>query len=202
MRLNGPLVLVFARMLAVVPIVILLGAPDQDGAAAALAIFVAAALTDALDGPLARRTGQVTRLGTFLDPLADKLLVIGTLVPLQARGLVPAWIVVLIVARELAVTNVRAVAAARGYSIGASLQGKAKTVLQTVATAGLLLLLAAPSLALALAAYATLAAAVALTAVSGIAYLWSASSAIAGRGVPEPWRLGRDRDRQLRGRAR
>lgn len=189
--MNAPLALVYLRMLAAAPIVLLLAAPGTAGGAPALTIFVLAALTDALDGPLARRLGQVTRLGTFLDPLADKILIVGTLIGLQAKGLVPAWIVLLIVARELAVTNLRAIAAARGYSVGASPYGKAKTIVQSAATAGLLLLLAAPSALLADSAYGLLAAAVALTVLSGVDYLWKASFAIAGRGVPEPWRAER-----------
>jgi CDP-diacylglycerol--glycerol-3-phosphate 3-phosphatidyltransferase len=191
MIINAPLVLVYLRMLAAAPIVLLLAAPGTAGGAPAFAIFVLAALTDAVDGRLARHLGQVTRLGTFLDPLADKILIVGTLIGLQAKGLVPAWIVVLIVARELAVTNLRAIAAARGYSVGASSYGKAKTIVQSAATAGLLLLLATPSALLADIAYALLAAAVALTVLSGVDYLWKASFAIAGRGVPEPWRAER-----------
>lgn len=191
-RLNLPLVLVFARMVAVAPIVLLLGEDGRSRAALALVIFSLAALTDAVDGPLARRSGQVTRLGTFLDPLADKLLVVGTLIPLQSLGLLPAWVVVVVVARELVVTNVRAIAAARGYSVGASLYGKAKSILQMVAVAGLLLLLAAPSASLADAAYVLLAAAVGLTVLSGLDYLWKASFALAGRGIPERWRAARD----------
>ncbi len=191
MIINAPLVLVYLRMLAAAPIVLLLAAPGTAGGAPALAIFVVAALTDAVDGRLARRLGQVTRLGTFLDPLADKILIVGTLIGLQAKGLVPAWIVVLIVARELAVTNLRAIAAARGYSVGASPYGKAKTIVQSAATAALLLLLAAPSALLADIAYSLLAAAVALTVLSGVDYLWKASFAIAGRGIPEPWRADR-----------
>jgi CDP-diacylglycerol--glycerol-3-phosphate 3-phosphatidyltransferase len=186
---NLPLGLVFARMLAVAPIVLLLGDVDEQRATWAFLIFCLAALTDAVDGRLARRMGLVTRLGTFLDPLADKLLVIGTLIPLQGLGLVPAWVVVAIVARELAVTNLRAIASARGYSVGASVSGKVKTIFQTCSAAGLLLLLAVPSLPLALLVYSLLSAAVALTIFSGIDYLWKASFAIAGRGVPERWRL-------------
>jgi len=188
-RFNLPLGLVFARMLAVVPIVLLLATPDTERATWAFLIFCLAALTDAVDGRLARRMNVVTRLGTFLDPLADKLLVIGTLIPLQTLGLVPAWVVVVVVARELAVTNLRAIASARGYSVGASASGKVKTIFQTCSAAGLLLLLAVPSLPLALLVYSLLSAAVALTVFSGVDYLWKASFAIAGRGVPERWRL-------------
>ncbi len=201
MTFNLPLALVFARVLAVIPIVLLLGARDEQSATIAFAVFCLAALTDAIDGRLARRYGQVTRLGTFLDPLADKLLVIGTLIPLQSLGLVPVWVVVLIVARELAVTNLRAIASARGYSVGASLYGKVKTIFQTLAAAGLLLLFAVPSLPLAFFAYSLLSAAVALTVLSGVDYLWKASFAIAGRGVPERWRTAA-RDGSVRTRAR
>ena len=201
MTFNLPLGLVFARMLAVVPIVLLLQAGGAQNATWAFLIFCLAALSDAVDGRLARRMDQVTRLGTFLDPLADKLLVIGTLIPLQAVGLVPAWIVVVIVARELAVTNLRAIASARGYSVGASFSGKVKTIFQTTSAAGLLLLLAVPSLPLAYLAYSLLSAAVALTIFSGVDYLWKASFAIAGRGVPERWRLA-PRDGSARTRAR
>ena len=201
MTFNLPLALVYARILAVVPIVLFLQAGGEQNATWAFLIFCLAALTDAVDGRLARRMGQVTRLGTFLDPLADKLLIIGTLIPLQAAGLVPAWIVVVIVARELAVTNLRAIASARGYSVGASVSGKVKTIFQTCSAAGLLLLLAVPSLPLAYLAYSLLGAAVALTILSGASYLWTASFAIAGRGVPERWRL-KQREGSARTRAR
>ena len=201
MTLNLPLALVFARALAVIPIVLLLGVGDEASATIAFAVFCLAALTDAIDGRLARRYGQVTRLGTFLDPLADKLLVVGTLIPLQSRGLVPVWIVVLVVARELAVTNLRAIASARGYSVGASLYGKVKTIFQTLAAAGLLLLLAIPSLPLTFFSYALLSAAVALTILSGVDYLWKATFAITGHGVPERWRVS-SRDAAAHTRAR
>ncbi|MDP9264875.1 MAG: CDP-diacylglycerol--glycerol-3-phosphate 3-phosphatidyltransferase [Chloroflexota bacterium] len=200
--MNVALVLVYLRMAAIAPIVLLLGQPDPSAAAWALVLFVVAALTDLVDGPIARRLGQVTRLGTFLDPLADKLLIVGTLIGLGARGLVPSWIVVLVVARELVVTNLRAVAAARGYSIGASTYGKAKTAMQSLAIAALLLVLTAPSLALAEVAYALLAAAVGLTLLSGAAYLWQASWAMAGRGVPARWRAAPRPDGDVRGAAR
>ncbi len=199
--MNLALALVYLRMVAIAPIVLLLGQPGPSAAAWALLLFVVAALTDLVDGPIARRLGQVTRLGTFLDPLADKLLIVGTLIGLGARGLVPSWVVVLVVARELVVTNVRAVAAARGYSIGASTYGKAKTVMQSLATAALLLFLTAPSLALADVAYALLAAAVGLTLLSGTAYLWQASWAMAGRGVPARWRAAPRSDGDVRGTA-
>lgn len=102
-------------------------------------IFVAGGLSDLLDGWLARRRGQVTVLGQFLDPLADKLFVLGTLVFLVARHRVPEWLVVVLMSRELAVTGLRAIAASYGLVIAAGAGGKAKTAFQTVGIVFLLI---------------------------------------------------------------
>src|SRR5579864_70694 len=101
----------------------------------ALAIFLAAAATDLLDGYLARRWGQVTTVGTLLDPIADKLLISAALVSLVAIHRVPAWMVILIIGREFAVSGLRSIAAAGGYAIEASELGKTKMVTQVVAIA-------------------------------------------------------------------
>src|ERR1700757_2295940 len=86
----------------------------------ALAIFLVAAATDLLDGYLARRWGQVTTIGTLLDPIADKLLISAALVSLVDIHRVPAWMVILIVGREFAVSGLRQIASAHGYTIRAS----------------------------------------------------------------------------------
>jgi CDP-diacylglycerol--glycerol-3-phosphate 3-phosphatidyltransferase len=86
----------------------------------ALAIFLAAAGTDLLDGFLARRWGQITTIGTLLDPIADKLLVSAALVSLVQVHATPAWMVVMIIGREFAVSGLRGIAAAEGYTIKAS----------------------------------------------------------------------------------
>src|SRR5690349_20851923 len=86
----------------------------------ALAIFLTAAATDLLDGYLARRWGQITTVGTLLDPIADKLLISAALVSLVDIHRVPAWMVILIVGREFAVSGLRQIAAASGYTIRAS----------------------------------------------------------------------------------
>src|SRR5271156_5972928 len=99
----------------------------------ALAIFLAAAATDLLDGYLARRWGQVTTVGTLLDPIADKLLISAALVSLVDIHRVPAWIVILIIGREFAVSGLRSIAAASGYVIGASDLGKTKMGAQVIA---------------------------------------------------------------------
>src|SRR5580700_8097279 len=101
----------------------------------ALAIFLAAAITDLLDGFLARRWGQVTTVGTLLDPIADKLLVSAALVSLVDIHRIPAWMVILIIGREFAVSGLRSIAAAAGYTIEASELGKTKMVAQVVAIA-------------------------------------------------------------------
>jgi len=98
-----------------------------------------AAITDALDGKIARKYNLVTDFGKFMDPLADKLLVIAALTCMIKPGLVPAWIVVVIVARELAVSIMRAIAAADGKVIAAGNSGKLKTVTQMLAIVFLLL---------------------------------------------------------------
>jgi CDP-diacylglycerol--glycerol-3-phosphate 3-phosphatidyltransferase len=105
----------------------------------ALGIFLAAAATDLLDGYLARRWKQITTVGTLLDPIADKLLISAALVSLVQTHRVPAWMVVLIIGREFAVSGLRAIAAAEGYTIMASDLGKTKMITQVVAISMILL---------------------------------------------------------------
>jgi CDP-diacylglycerol---glycerol-3-phosphate 3-phosphatidyltransferase len=95
-------------------------------------LFAVASASDALDGYLARRMGLITVVGKFLDPLADKLIVLCTLVMLVAHGRAPAWLVIVLMARELAVTGLRAIASQEGYVIAAGAGGKAKAALQMV----------------------------------------------------------------------
>ena len=105
----------------------------------ALAIFLVAAATDLLDGYLARRWGQITTVGTLLDPIADKLLISAALVSLVQTHRVPAWMVVLIIGREFAVSGLRSIAAAEGYTIQASDLGKTKMITQVIAITTVLL---------------------------------------------------------------
>ncbi len=107
--------------------------PDQE--LYATGIFLAAAITDVFDGYLARRRRQVTTLGILLDPIADKLLIAAALISLVqvAPRLVPAWIVVVILGREFAVTGLRAIASSHGFTIAANELGKAKMISQVVA---------------------------------------------------------------------
>jgi CDP-diacylglycerol--glycerol-3-phosphate 3-phosphatidyltransferase len=105
----------------------------------ALIVFLAAAFTDLLDGYLARRWKQVTTVGTLLDPVADKLLISAALISLVEIRLLPGWLVVLIISREFAVSGLRSIAAAEGYTIKAGELGKSKMVLQVVGIALVLL---------------------------------------------------------------
>ena len=106
----------------------------------ALAIFIIASLTDMLDGKIARKRGLVTNFGKFIDPIADKLLVMSALVVLVQQGRMPGWICILMLAREFAISGFRLVAADSGKVIAAGWLGKVKTVLQMSAVIGLFLL--------------------------------------------------------------
>ena len=96
-------------------------------------VFLLASLTDFLDGYLARKRNEVTTLGKLLDPIADKLLMSAAFISLVEVGVAPAWMVVIVVGREFAVTGLRNIAISQGIAIGASIWGKYKTVSQVVA---------------------------------------------------------------------
>lgn len=102
-------------------------------------VYTAATITDALDGYLARKRGLVSVVGKFLDPLADKLLVMAILVLMVGMGRVPGWVVVVILARELSISMLRMIASTEGVVIAAGEGGKAKTALQMVAVLFLML---------------------------------------------------------------
>jgi CDP-diacylglycerol--glycerol-3-phosphate 3-phosphatidyltransferase len=112
----------------------------------ALAIFLVAAGTDLLDGYLARRWKQVTTVGTLLDPIADKLLISAALISLVQVRVLPGWMAILIVGREFAVSGLRQIAAAEGYTIKASDLGKTKMFSQVMAVSCLLLAVRHPAL--------------------------------------------------------
>lgn len=167
--LNWPNALTALRIFLVPALVtVLLTRKTQQGLLLGSAIFGLAVLTDYLDGWLARRHNQVTRLGMLLDPIADKLLTTAAFLSLVELDAAPAWLVFVIIAREIAVTGLRQVGDARGLRIPASPLGKAKMVSQVVAIFALLLGRAMP--AFEAPARATLWAAAALALVSGVDY--------------------------------
>ena len=130
-------------------------------------LFIAASLTDLLDGKIARKYNLVTNFGKFMDPLADKLLVCSALICLIELGQLPAWVVIIIISREFIISGFRLVAADNGIVIAASYWGKFKTVFQM--TAVILLIFNIPSLALL--TNIVLAVAVVLTVVSLADYI-------------------------------
>jgi CDP-diacylglycerol--glycerol-3-phosphate 3-phosphatidyltransferase len=131
--------LTIVRILVIPLILILLFYPGRAFQLLATLLFIAAAVTDTLDGYFARRRGVVTTLGKFLDPLADKLLVVTALIALiPARG-IPFWMVIVIVGREIAITGLRGIAVSQEIVISASALGKYKTVFEVAAISFLIL---------------------------------------------------------------
>jgi CDP-diacylglycerol--glycerol-3-phosphate 3-phosphatidyltransferase len=143
-QLNWPNKITLIRIFLVPLLLVFLISPDGWYPIVAATIFLVAAFTDWLDGHLARSTNQITRLGQLLDPIADKLLVTAALVSLVERQQVPAWMVVIILCRELAITGLRAMAADQHIIIAADSFGKYKMVCFIVAA--FLLLLNVPAL--------------------------------------------------------
>jgi len=130
---NLPIGLTVSRIVLVPLLIVFLISSSRVHAVMAAGIFILAALTDWLDGLIARRRNQVTTLGTLLDPIADKILVASALVSLLQIDKIAAWVVLVIIGRELAVTGLRAVAAGVGVIVPASRLAKWKTVGQYVA---------------------------------------------------------------------
>jgi len=133
-QLNLANSITIARILLIPVFLVLLlgGLPEPYGDIAAAAVFILAAATDKLDGYVARRSKQITTLGQFLDPLADKLLIAAALIALVAQDRVSAWVATLIIVREVAVSVLRIIGVSQGVSIPADKYGKLKTVLQIV----------------------------------------------------------------------
>ena len=142
-KLNGllsrPKALTMYRVAAVPVIVVLMLYPNRICTAVAAVFFSAAAITDFLDGFLARRRGLVSNFGKIMDPLADKLLVSSTFIMLAAYDWVPAWVVCIIVGREIAVTGLRNFIAENSKDLSSSSLGKYKTGFQIAAAIPLLI---------------------------------------------------------------
>jgi CDP-diacylglycerol--glycerol-3-phosphate 3-phosphatidyltransferase len=158
------------RIAAIPLIIILLFSPVLISKIITAFLFLLVAVTDTLDGYLARRRGLVTTLGKFLDPLADKLLIVTALIALIPARDVPAWAVIVIVGREIAVTGLRGIAVAQGMVIAASATGKYKTIFEVVAIFFLILNGTYLSIDLHQVGIGLLCAAVVLAVVSGVNY--------------------------------
>ena len=165
--LNLPNALTLLRILAVPVVVVALLGESENGDALAAAVFALAAATDGLDGYIARSRESVTTFGKLMDPLADKLLITAALVSLVSLDRLEAWVAMVIIAREVAVTILRTIAAERGIVIAASWLGKLKTVLQIAAVIALIAADPAP-LGVDILVYVALA----VTVLSGVDYFF------------------------------
>ena len=184
--LNIPNTLTLLRIFLVPVVVVALLDETPNGDLIAAGVFALAALTDGLDGYIARSRGDITTFGKLMDPLADKLLVTAALVSLVSLGRLEAWIAMVIIAREFAVTGLRGVAAEQGVVIQASALGKLKTAIQVVAIVALIATDPAP-LGVDILVYVALV----VTVASGVDYFFGFRKMVAdaqagGRALKEP----------------
>ena len=184
-NINLPNVLTLVRILLIPVFVMLLIDPTPDRALAAAIVFVVAAVTDLLDGYVARKTGPITKLGRLLDPIADKLLVLSALILLVQVDRVSALVAILIIAREVAVTGLRAIAASEGLIMSAEVTGKYKMALQVIAIVLLVLEGTVVEVIgnLHLAGIVTLYLSLILGYVSGAQYVWSFWRQVGAKGL-------------------
>ncbi|MSO42541.1 MAG: CDP-diacylglycerol--glycerol-3-phosphate 3-phosphatidyltransferase [Solirubrobacterales bacterium] len=175
--MNLPNTLTLLRILLVPVVVVALLDETPNGDAIAAGVFALAALTDGLDGYIARSRNDITTFGKLFDPLADKLLVTAALVTLVSLNRLQAWVAMVIIAREFAVTALRGVAAERGVVIQASWLGKLKTVLQIAAMIALIVADPTP-LGVDILVYV----AVAVTVASGVDYFFGFRKMVAEKG--------------------
>jgi CDP-diacylglycerol--glycerol-3-phosphate 3-phosphatidyltransferase len=131
--------LTIGRILSLPLIILLASFPSRGFGIAAAIVFSIAAITDFLDGYIARKTGQVSEFGKLLDPIADKIIVAAAFIMLVDLGRAPAWVIVLIICREFAISGLRAYAGTKNVVIEAGLAGKTKTTLQILSIIGLLI---------------------------------------------------------------
>ena len=182
--MNLPNLLTLIRM-ALVPVFVVFFYIGQGGAhlftVLAFAVFVIASATDAVDGHIARKHKLETNFGALMDPLADKVLTTAAFIVFVDVHIIPAWMVIVILAREFAITGLRGVAASEGVVIAAGFSGKLKTVFQMVAIGLILLGLVVGNgaathslwLVVSSAGIVCLWIAVVLTVYSGVEYLWN-----------------------------
>jgi CDP-diacylglycerol--glycerol-3-phosphate 3-phosphatidyltransferase len=183
---NLPNLVTMARVLIVPAVLYFIDNFSPVRSFIAAVLYLVAAASDGLDGYLARSRGQVSVLGKFLDPLADKLVVTAVLVFLVALGRATAWVVVVLIARDFCITGLRSIASSEGMVIAASPGGKIKTALQLVAIAMLLVHFSYPVLGLGVsvdyqaAGTALLYVSVGVSLASGVEYVWGFARAMGG----------------------
>jgi CDP-diacylglycerol---glycerol-3-phosphate 3-phosphatidyltransferase len=179
---NVPNVLTLVRILLVPVLVVALLAKTSEGDLLAAIVFATASLTDAIDGYLARSRNWVTTFGKLMDPVADKLLIVAALVALLSLGRLDAWVAMVIIAREFAVTALRAaVGSQQGVVIPASPWGKIKTAIQVAMVISLIAVHGRPVWLSAL-IYVT----VAVTVLSGADYFFGLKHGLSARAGQEP----------------
>lgn len=166
------------RMLLVPIFLIFIALNSPAATVIATVIFIAASITDKLDGYIARSRNQITNFGKFMDPLADKLLVTSALITLVERDVIFGWVAMIIIAREFAVSGLRTLAASEGLVIAASNWGKAKTVVQILAIIVGLVYLSYPLGWLKLITTISIGLSVVITIVSGVDYFVKNKSVI------------------------
>jgi len=174
--INVPNVLTLLRILLVPVVVVALLDETPNGDLLAAVVFALASITDWVDGYLARSRGAVTTFGKLMDPIADKLLVVAALVSLVSLNRLPAWVAMVIIARELAVTMSRMAATGQGVVISANRWGKVKTALQ-VLMIFLVIAVSGSPVWLDVLIYAT----VGVTVISGVEYFFGLRRTLAAR---------------------
>jgi CDP-diacylglycerol--glycerol-3-phosphate 3-phosphatidyltransferase len=179
--LNLPNVLTVLRIMLVPVVVVALLGNTPSGDILAAVVFALASLTDFLDGRLARSRGSITTFGKLMDPLADKLLIVAALLSLVSLGRLEAWVAMVIITRELAVTVLRLGATQAGVVIPASMFGKVKTCMQIAAILALIAVHGEP-LWVSLLLYAT----VVVTVLSGLDYFFGLRRQMAAAQAPAP----------------
>ena len=138
-RLNFPNIITLLRVTVIPVLFFLLLSPGRDGSLVIAGLFILAALTDLLDGYLARKYEIVTVMGKFLDPIADKLIVNTAMILMIPIGRISAWIVAIIIIRDFVVDGIRAISQSEGFIIQASKLGKRKTLCQVFAVSALMI---------------------------------------------------------------
>ncbi|MBQ9017963.1 CDP-diacylglycerol--glycerol-3-phosphate 3-phosphatidyltransferase [Candidatus Saccharibacteria bacterium] len=170
--INTPTLLTLFRIILVIPTMVFIYMDTEWAKAVAIVCFIIASATDFIDGRLARKWNQVTTLGKFLDPLADKMLVNLTFLALTLLGQVPVWMFAIILVRDFAVDGLRMLAAGSGITVAASWLGKAKTMVQMITVTILISNMIIKSQAVGIVATILLYIVVVLTVASGVDYLY------------------------------